>query len=93
MRAIAKRGGRKRRRKNGRAEQLVKTRVIKINSEESWNSFTTQAKNQGAPVIVHFTASWCMPSVAMKPFFENLALTHQDILFLVVDVDEVKVIY
>ncbi|XP_058219992.1 thioredoxin-like protein CXXS1 [Rhododendron vialii] len=71
-------------------EQLVKTRVIKINSEESWNSFTTQAKNEGAPVIVHFTASWCMPSVAMKPFFENLAVTHQDILFLVVDVDEVK---
>ncbi|KAH7861262.1 hypothetical protein Vadar_023942 [Vaccinium darrowii] len=71
-------------------EQLVKTRVVKINSEETWNSFITQAKNQGCPVVVHFTADWCMPSVVMKPFFENLALTYQDMLFLAVDVDEVK---
>lgn len=44
-------------------------------------------------VVVHFTADWCMPSVVMKPFFENLAVTYQDMLFLVVDVDEVKVIH
>lgn len=41
---------------------------------------------------MHFTASWCMPSVAMNPFFEELALTYPDVLFLTVDVDEVKVI-
>lgn len=40
---------------------------------------------------MHFTASWCMPSVAMNPFFEELAGSHPDVLFLVVDVDEVKV--
>ncbi|CAN1825249.1 Thioredoxin-like protein CXXS1 [Linum perenne] len=34
-----------------------------------------------------------MPSVAMNPFFEELALTYPDAIFLVVDVDEVKVIY
>lgn len=43
-------------------------------------------------VVVHFTAAWCMPSVAMNHFFEELASTYQDILFLSVDVDEVKVI-
>lgn len=42
-------------------------------------------------VFVHFGASWCVPSLAMNSFFEELALTYQDILFLVVDVDEVKV--
>ncbi|PIN19619.1 Thioredoxin [Handroanthus impetiginosus] len=65
-------------------------RVAKVDSEITWDTFLSQAKNQGSPVVVHFSASWCMPSVAMKPFFEELALTHQDILFLVVDVDEIK---
>ncbi|KAJ9671978.1 hypothetical protein PVL29_025567 [Vitis rotundifolia] len=41
-------------------------------------------------VVVHFTAAWCIPSVAMTAFFEDLALNYQDMLFLVVDVDEVK---
>ena len=33
-----------------------------------------------------------MPSVAMNPFFEELAFNYPDALFLTVDVDEVKVI-
>lgn len=32
-----------------------------------------------------------MPSVAMNPFFEELATSNPDVLFLLVDVDEVKV--
>ena len=43
-------------------------------------------------VMVHFTAAWCVPSVAMNPFFEELALNYQDIMFLLVDVDDVKVL-
>ncbi|CAA3008953.1 thioredoxin CXXS1 [Olea europaea subsp. europaea] len=71
-------------------QQILKSRVVKIDSEETWDFFASQANKQGCPVIVHFTASWCMPSVAMKPFFERLALCHRDIFFLRVDVDEVK---
>ncbi|EXB51989.1 Thioredoxin-like protein CXXS1 [Morus notabilis] len=41
-------------------------------------------------IVVHFTASWCMPSVAMNPIFEELASNYPDVLFLVVDVDELK---
>jgi len=44
-------------------------------------------------VMVHFSAYWCMPSITMNPFFEELASTYQSVLFLNVDVDEVKVIY
>lgn len=33
-----------------------------------------------------------MPSVAMTPVFEELASSYPDVLFLTVDVDEVKVI-
>lgn len=41
--------------------------------------------------VIHFSASWCIPSVAMNPIFEELALSFQDVLFLTVDVDDVKV--
>ncbi|KAK6229618.1 hypothetical protein QUC31_001902 [Theobroma cacao] len=70
--------------------QVVKSRVVKVDSEESWDFYITQANNQGCPVMVHFTAAWCVPSVAMNPFFEELALSYQDILFLLVDVDDVQ---
>ncbi|KAH7859253.1 hypothetical protein Vadar_033659 [Vaccinium darrowii] len=73
-----------------RQEEEKKSRVVKIDSKESWESYLSQGTNQGSPVVVHFTASWCMPSVAMNPFFEELANTHQDVLFLTVDVDDVK---
>ncbi|XP_059662539.1 thioredoxin-like protein CXXS1 [Cornus florida] len=74
-------------RENG---QLRKCRVVKVDSEEIWDFFITLARNQDYPVVVHFTASWCMPSVAMNPVFEELALSYQDIVFMLVDVDEVK---
>ncbi|XVE80286.1 hypothetical protein DITRI_Ditri14bG0127900 [Diplodiscus trichospermus] len=68
----------------------VKSRVVKVESEDSWHFFITQANNQDCPVMVHFTAAWCVPSVAMNPLFEELAFSYQDILFLCVDVDDVK---
>ncbi|CAL5409677.1 unnamed protein product [Camellia sinensis] len=71
-------------------EQENKSRVVKIESKESWESYLSQSTNQGTPIVAHFTASWCMPSVAMNPFMEELASTYQDILFLTVDVDDVK---
>ncbi|GMJ10274.1 C-terminal cysteine residue is changed to a serine 1 [Hibiscus trionum] len=70
--------------------KMPKSRVVKIDSEHSWDFFITQANNQGCPVMVHFTAAWCVPSVAMNPLFEELALSYQDVLFLSVDVDDVK---
>uniref|UniRef100_A0A7N0UJ23 Thioredoxin domain-containing protein n=1 Tax=Kalanchoe fedtschenkoi TaxID=63787 RepID=A0A7N0UJ23_KALFE len=71
-------------------EEQAKSRPVRIESEESWSRFQAQAISQASPVFVHFTASWCMPSVAMNPFVEELAAAYPDVLFLVVDVDEVK---
>ncbi|GAB2231504.1 hypothetical protein Droror1_Dr00010512 [Drosera rotundifolia] len=71
-------------------EQGVKSRVIKVDSIDTWEFYLSQAQNQGCPIAVHFTASWCMPSVAMNSFFEELASAYTDVLFLVVDVDDVK---
>ncbi|XVF40644.1 hypothetical protein PTKIN_Ptkin01aG0130600 [Pterospermum kingtungense] len=71
-------------------EQQNKSRVVKVDSVESWELYVNQATNQGCPIVVHFTASWCIPSVAMNPFFEELASAFPDVLFLTVDVDDVK---
>ncbi|KAL0909545.1 hypothetical protein M5K25_020423 [Dendrobium thyrsiflorum] len=71
-------------------QQISKSRVLKVESGESWESFMAQAKSQGSLVFVHFSASWCVPSLAMNSYVEELAMNYQDILFLLVDVDEVK---
>ncbi|XP_042490161.1 thioredoxin-like protein CXXS1 [Macadamia integrifolia] len=71
-------------------EDSMKSKVIKVDSQESWDLLVNQANSQGCPVVVHFTAAWCKPSVVMNQLFEEQAFVHQDILFLSVDVDEVK---
>ncbi|KAK7405088.1 hypothetical protein VNO78_06275 [Psophocarpus tetragonolobus] len=73
-----------------RKKQLQKTKVVKIDSRKSWEHHINGATNKGIPVMVHFSAYWCMPSMAMNPFFQELASTYQNVLFLNVDVDEVK---
>ncbi|XP_065878436.1 thioredoxin-like protein CXXS1 [Euphorbia lathyris] len=71
-------------------EDPNKSRVLKVDSMETWDFYITQASNQVCPIVVHFTAAWCIPSVAMNPFFEELASIYPDVLFLSVDVDDVK---
>nr|ACU14521.1 unknown [Glycine max] len=71
-------------------QQLKKSKVVKIDSRKSWEHHITNATNKGYPVMVHFSAYWCMPSIAMNHFFQQLASTYQNVLFLNVDVDEVK---
>ncbi|KAK2447118.1 Thioredoxin-like protein cxxs1 [Trifolium repens] len=67
-----------------------KPKVVVIDSLQSWEFYVNQASTQNSPIVVHFTASWCMPSVAMIPYFEEFASDYPDFLFLSVDVDEVK---
>nr|GLL17787.1 thioredoxin-like protein CXXS1 [Ipomoea trifida]GMC47559.1 thioredoxin-like protein CXXS1 [Ipomoea batatas] len=74
----------------GFEEGQKRCKVIKIDSKQTWDIFMYHAKNQARPIVIHFTASWCIPSVAMAPVIAELALSYQNILFLSVDVDEVK---
>ncbi|OIS96947.1 thioredoxin-like protein cxxs1 [Nicotiana attenuata] len=72
-------------------EQGTKSRVMKVDSMESWDFYVNQATVQGCPIVAHFTAAWCIPSLAMNPFMEELASMYQNtISFLTIDVDEVK---
>ncbi|KAG6755891.1 hypothetical protein POTOM_039299 [Populus tomentosa] len=61
------------------SEATNKSRVVMVESGESWDFYISQATTQTRPIAVHFTASWCMPSVAMNPVFEDLASSHPDI--------------
>ncbi|KAK8942816.1 Thioredoxin-like protein CXXS1 [Platanthera zijinensis] len=72
--------------------EVSRSRVVKVQSVESWESFMAQAKSHGSPVFVHFGASWCVPSLAMNSYVEELAMNYPDILFFLVDVDEVQVL-
>ncbi|OIT20837.1 PREDICTED: thioredoxin-like protein CXXS1 [Nicotiana attenuata] len=72
-------------------EQGTKARVVKVESKESWDFHVNQATVQGSPIVAHFTAAWCIPSVAMNPYMEELASMYQNtISILTIDVDEVK---
>ncbi|XP_019169549.1 PREDICTED: thioredoxin-like protein CXXS1 [Ipomoea nil] len=71
-------------------EQQSKSRVVKVDSMQSWEFHLNQACNHGCPVVAHFTAIWCIPSVAMNPFVEEMASAHENVVFLTVDVDDVK---
>ncbi|KAH7569066.1 hypothetical protein JRO89_XS06G0097100 [Xanthoceras sorbifolium] len=52
----------------GQQDQQNKSRVVKVDSVESWDYFVSQANTQGCP----------------------LTSSYPDVLFLTVDVDEVK---
>jgi len=71
-------------------QQVTGSRVLVVDSDKSWDFILGQAQDQSCPVVAHFTADWCAPSKYMAGFFEDLALKYPDILFLLVDVDEVK---
>ncbi len=73
-------------------DEQPKSRVVKVDSVESWDLYVSRANNQACPIVVHFTASWCIPSVAMNSFFEEVAAAYPDVLFLCVDVDDVKAV-
>ncbi|KAL1834291.1 hypothetical protein DCAR_0104461 [Daucus carota subsp. sativus] len=73
-------------------DQESRSKVIQVDSKETWDSYLSQAATQGSPIVAHFTAAWCMVSVLMNTYLEEYAATYPDILFLRVDVDDVKVV-
>ncbi|KAH9323240.1 hypothetical protein KI387_017879 [Taxus chinensis] len=71
-------------------QQVTGSRVLAVDSVKTWDSILAQAQIQACPVLVHFTAAWCAPSTFIAGFFEQLAIKYPGILFLSVDVDELK---
>ncbi|KAJ2071628.1 hypothetical protein IW146_006368 [Coemansia sp. RSA 922] len=58
-------------------------------SVDDWYHFYHML-NSHTKVAVDFTASWCGPCRQMSPIFSDLSSEHRDVLFLSVDIDNVR---
>ena len=61
--------------------------VLVLESEREWN----EALDEGAPVLIKFTAKWCQPCKRLAPLYSKLAAQEDFITsgvrFMEVDVD------
>ncbi|KAG2562991.1 hypothetical protein PVAP13_8KG297800 [Panicum virgatum] len=64
--------------------------VIAIHSLQEWSIMIEEANSANKLVVIKFTASWCRPSRIIAPFFADLAKNCPDVIFLKVDIDEMK---
>ncbi|KAJ7570472.1 hypothetical protein O6H91_01G121300 [Diphasiastrum complanatum] len=66
------------------------SRVVMVESAEVWQEILKRAYAQGTIIAVHFSAEWCAPCKFIAPAFDELSRKYPDVIFLDVDVDEVK---
>ncbi|KAL2319345.1 hypothetical protein Fmac_028314 [Flemingia macrophylla] len=59
-----------------------------ITTKESWDQKLEQAKRDSNIVIANFSATWCGPCKMIAPYYSELSVKYQAIMFLLVDVDE-----
>ncbi|CAL9155673.1 unnamed protein product [Musa hybrid cultivar] len=64
--------------------------VIGCHSVDEWKQHLLQANESKKLVVIDFTASWCGPCRAIAPIFADLAKRYPNVIFLKVDVDELK---
>ena len=65
-------------------------KVIGCHSVEAWKEQLQKGIETKKLIVVDFTATWCPPCRMMAPFFEELAKKMDHVMFLKVDVDELK---
>ncbi|KAM0921835.1 hypothetical protein ACQ4PT_006580 [Festuca glaucescens] len=62
--------------------------VITIHSSNEFEAKLKAASSLSRLVILYFTATWCGPCRFMGPVYKSLAEKHRNIVFLMVDIDE-----
>ncbi|WOL08015.1 thioredoxin H1-like [Canna indica] len=66
--------------------------VIACHSVEEWEQHLQLANESKKLVVIDFTASWCGPCRMIAPIFAELAKKLPNVIFLKVDVDELKTV-
>ncbi|CAL4894360.1 unnamed protein product [Urochloa decumbens] len=66
--------------------------VIAIHSLDEWSIQIEEANSAKKLVVIDFTATWCGPCRIIAPVFADLAKKNPNVVFLKVDVDELKVV-
>ena len=64
--------------------------VIACHTPESWEEELRKGNETKKLIVVDFTASWCGPCRFIAPVLAELAKKTPDVIFLKVDVDELK---
>ncbi|XP_043713346.1 thioredoxin H-type-like [Telopea speciosissima] len=66
--------------------------VIGCHTVEAWNEQLQKGNESKKLVVVDFTASWCGPCRLISPILAELAKKLPNVIFLKVDVDELKTV-
>ncbi|KAG6598472.1 thioredoxin H5-like [Cucurbita moschata] len=64
--------------------------VIVVRKVEEFDALVKQGIEAGKLIVVDFTASWCPPCRFIAPVFAEMAKAHVNVVFLKVDVDDLK---
>ncbi|TKW30852.1 hypothetical protein SEVIR_2G065100v4 [Setaria viridis] len=67
-----------------------KGQVIACHTKEEFDNQMKAAEEAKTLVVIDFTASWCGPCRIIAPVFAELAKSYPHVVFLKVDVDELK---
>ncbi|XAR64154.1 Monodehydroascorbate reductase (NADH) [Bertholletia excelsa] len=66
--------------------------VISCHTIEQWNEQLQKGNESKKLMVVDFTASWCGPCRFIAPILAEMARKITDVIFLKVDVDELKTV-
>ncbi|KAG7029409.1 Thioredoxin H5, partial [Cucurbita argyrosperma subsp. argyrosperma] len=64
--------------------------VIVVRKVDEFDALVKQGIEAGKLIVVDFTASWCPPCRFIAPVFAEMAKAHVNVVFLKVDVDDLK---